>query len=298
MNTKDLIFYVGPEEAGCTVGTLLRRGKGFSRTLLRKIKRGGEVLLNGSRVYMSDRVEAGDVLAVRLPPEVRETPVEPEELDLEIIYEAGGVLAVNKPAGMLVHPVRCERRGTLANGIMHLWRERGVEALFRPVYRLDRDTSGVVLVAGGHYEAQQLARQLARGDLRRRYLAVVQGLPPSGGTVNLPLAPKPGHGGEWTVDSGGKQAVTHFRLVKKLNGAALLALELETGRTHQIRVHMSHIGHPLVGDTRYGGSDVLLGRQALHAFAVDFYHPRTGVQVRLRCPMPGDMRELVRRLAI
>lgn len=296
MNTNGLIFYIGADEDGGRVGSLLRGKWGFSRNLIRKLKREGMVRVNGNPVYMGDRVNAGDVLEVVMPGEGM-TPLEPQDIPLEVMYEDEYVLAVNKPAGMLVHPVGEEQLGTLANAVLYRWRERGKTGRFRPVYRLDRDTTGIVLVAGGLYAAQHLARQLEDGRLRRRYLAVVHGVPGPDGTVDLPLAPHPAYRSLWMVNPLGKQSVTRYKRLKVLDGTTLLSLELETGRTHQIRVHLSHTGHPLVGDARYGGSSDLLGRQALHAAAVDFLHPRTGDPVRLRSPLPPDMLQLVRQLS-
>ncbi|TYO94685.1 RluA family pseudouridine synthase [Desulfallas thermosapovorans] len=295
---NNLIINIGPGEAGCTVENLLRKKRGFSRALVRGLKTRGQVLVNGVRVYMRDKVKAGDVLTVCFPKD-DSTELEPENIPLEILYEDADVLVLNKPAGMLVHPVRHEQHGTLANAVLFHWQHKGVKARFRPVYRIDRNTSGIVLVAGNSYAAQQLARQLDTGVLRRRYLAVAEGTPPRRrGTIDLPLALKPGSAARWTVDPGGKQAVTHFQLISKLMGASLLCLELETGRTHQIRVHMSHIGCPLVGDEQYGGDTERLGRQALHAATIDFCHPRTGVPVRINCPLPADMRGLIKSLSI
>jgi 23S rRNA pseudouridine1911/1915/1917 synthase len=293
---NNLIINIGHSDAGCTVGNLLRREKGFSRALLRGLKRQGQVLINDKPVYLRDKVAAGDILTVRFPQDDI-TDLSPENIPLEILYEDADVLVLNKPTGMLVHPVRFEQHGTLANAVLFYWLRKGVKARFRPVYRIDRDTSGIVLVAGNSYAAQQLARQLATGVLRRRYLAVVEGMPAARGTIDLPLALKPGHTAQWMVDPEGKQAITHFRLVRQLRGAALLFLELATGRTHQIRVHMSNLGWPLVGDDRYGGDTVMLGRQALHAATIDFCHPRTGDLVRICCPLPVDMRSLIRNLS-
>ncbi|MCG8403211.1 MAG: RluA family pseudouridine synthase [Firmicutes bacterium] len=295
MDSNCLVFHIGDQESGHPVGNLLRHKWGFSRGLVRKLKRKGEVRVNGRPVYMRERVVSGDVLEVTMPPDGA-TEVEPDDITLEVIYEDEHILAVNKPAGMLVHPVGEEQRGTLANAVLFRWRKQGKTGRFRPVYRLDRDTTGIVLVAGGPYAAQQLARQLENGLLHRRYLAVVEGTPDPAGTIDLPLAPHPGYRSLWRVDPAGKRAVTHYRLIRKLGGAALLSLELETGRTHQIRVHMSHRGHPLAGDIRYGGSGFLLDRQALHAAAIDFRHPFSGAPLKLRSLLPPDMRQLVRRL--
>lgn len=292
---QDVVYYIDERDDGSTVGNLLRR-KGFSHTLVRKLKREGEVRVNGVSVYMRDKVIVGDLVVVKFPPD-GQTTVEPENIPLQILHEDNDILAINKPAGQLVHPVRHEQNGTLANAVLYYWREKGISARFRPVYRLDRDTSGIVLVANGHLAAQQLVHQLETRVLRRRYLAVIQDIPDSQGTINLPLALKKGCTAQWEVATEGKRAVTHFKLVRILRGAALLSLELETGRTHQIRVHMTHIGHPLIGDVRYGEKSALLDRQALHAVAIDYNHPRTGVPVKLRCPLPEDMRKLVQSLA-
>ena len=303
MDNQELIIMVSDRDHGCTVGNMLRRKKGFSRTLIRKLKRSGITRCNGVPVFMGDMVKAGDILVVTMPLE-EATKLEPEEIPLDIVYEDQDVLAVNKPAHMLVHPVNWEQSGTLANAVLYHWRKQGKAGRFRPVYRLDRDTSGIVLVACSQYAAQQLASQLEKKLLRRRYIAVVEGTTPNDEKINLPLGLKPGCKAEWMVTPEGKPAITYYRLLRKLGNRmhpftpsfSVLQLELETGRTHQIRVHMSHIGHPLVGDARYGGDESLLNRQALHAYAIDFYHPRTGDPVKLRAPFPADMRELVRFL--
>lgn len=297
MNSNCLIFNIGIEEEGFMVGNLLRRKWGFSRGLIRKLKREGEVRVNGIPVFMRDRVCAGDVLEVDMPRD-RMTDLEPDDIPLDVLYEDDHLLAVNKPAGMLVHPAGCEQRGTLANAVIYRWMVQGKTGRFRSVYRLDRDTTGIVLVAGGLYAAQQLARQIETGQMRRRYIAVAEGFPADGrGVIDLPLASHSGRRSTWTVDPEGKRAVTRYKVLRVLNGASVLSLELETGRTHQIRVHMSHIGHPLVGDTRYGGKGDLLDRQALHAVAIDFLHPYTGKRVKLRSPLPPDITRLVRRLS-
>lgn len=298
MGGQKVVHRVSLEQAGCTLDNLLRHKLGFSRALVRRLKREGEVLLNGTSTLLRARVEPGDLVVVNMPRD-QETQLIPDLMPLEIVYEDQDLLVIHKPAGMLVHPVHRENRGTLANGVLYHWRQQGVQDRFRPVIRLDRDTSGLVLVARGQHNARLLAGQVARGEMRRRYLAVVQGILPGDlGTIDLPLALKPGHTAQWMVDPRGKRAVTHYQRLRSLAGAALLLLELETGRTHQIRVHLSHSGHPLLGDARYGADPKSFHRQALHAAALDFTHPGTGRPMQVRAPLPRDMRQLLQQLSV
>lgn len=274
-----------------TVEAVLKKQLGFSRGLTRKLKRNGEVYVNGAPVLLTHRVKAGDVLEICLPEE--RSSIEPQDIPLKKIYEDEDLLVVDKPAGMLVHPLSNEPGGTLANAVMYHWLNSGSSAVvFRPVYRIDRDTSGLVLISKSKFTYYNLARQLQEKTMMRSYLALVQGfMSTAEGVIDLPIGRKPGSIIQREVSFGGKPAVTHFSVIRHMEKihASLLKIKLETGRTHQIRVHMSHLGHPLLGDTLYGGPTNLIDRQALHAYSLNFLHPGSGVNMNLRCPLPKDI---------
>ncbi|AEG60895.1 RluA family pseudouridine synthase [Desulforamulus ruminis] len=277
---------------GWLVEKVLRQALGVSRTLLRRAKRQEGILLNGEPVYSNVRVMPGQRLELVLAAE--ESRVMPQKLDLEIIYEDRDILAVNKPPGMLVHPLTTQVEGTLANGVLYHWRQQGIVDRFRPVHRLDRDTSGLVLVARSSYAHQQLARQMAQGLLTRRYLAVVQGkLDRQRGSICLPIAREESSFTRRRISPAGKTAITHFEVLHSFAGGSLVRLELETGRTHQIRVHLAYLGHPLWGDGLYGGDTSVIKRQALHCTYLAFRHPVTGKPLQLKSSLPEDMRSLL-----
>lgn len=280
-----------------TISQVLRQRLSLSRSLVRKLRAGHRVSLNGEKVYWNRPVSKGDELVIDLTEEDMSSSVIPENIPVDVVFEDQDVMVVNKPAGMLVHPSRGENTGTLANAVVYYWQSRGEAARFRPVHRLDRDTSGLVVIARNHFTHQYLARILEQKKLYREYTAVVHGnLQPDRGTISEPIARKPGSIVERMVSPEGQEAITHFQVIGRYPGATLIKVHLDTGRTHQIRVHMSYLGHPLWGDTLYGGSNTLITRQALHSSRLDFPHPRTGERVSYACEMPRDMQELLHRL--
>lgn len=287
---------VDKEDTGRTIAAILKERLFFSRTLLRRIKREGQVSLNGWQALLVDRVKEGDVLLVDTGFS-QQSDIDPEEIPLYIVHEDNSLLAVNKPAGMLVHPVRRERHQTLANAVMFHWLKQGKRnAVFRPVYRIDRDTSGLVLVSGSHLAHLALVGQILGKTMKRLYIAMAEGMVQADwGTVDEPIDRKPGSIIERQVSPAGVPAVTHYRVIRRLPeiNATVLELSLETGRTHQIRVHMAHLGHPLLGDSLYGGSCRHIKRQALHSYRLVFSHPQTGEKVDLRCSLPGDIKRLI-----
>lgn len=293
-----IVLKIMPENDGRTVEGILRVEYFMSRSLLRKIKREGSVFLNEKAVFLRDRVKAGDNLAVSMDFDEK-SHILPDHTPIEVVYEDNCLLAVNKPAGVIVHPVMCENTNTLANSVMGHWIEKGkTNPVFRPVFRIDRDTSGLVLIAGSRMAHAGLDRQLRNRAMRRTYIAVVHGQVHSDeGVIDMPVARKEGSMVERAVSDDGARAVTHYRVLKrlqKIDNASVLELLLETGRTHQIRVHMSHIGHPLLGDSLYGGSRDIISRQALHSYRIAFTHPETGDEMELKCDLPEDMKELTR----
>ena len=308
-----LAFTVTSQDDGRVLAHLLRRRWGMSRGLLRRLKRGPYVHRNGQPVLLRDRVMAGDRIALYVP-EPLVSPVTPEPLPLAIVFEDDHVLVLDKPAGMLVHPARGEQSGTLANGVAYHLAAQHLPPVTAPVTRLDRDTSGLVLFAKHPHAHYQLAGALARGRLQRRYLAIAQGLmeAPEGGVgvIDAPIRRVAGELTRREVARDGQRAVTRYRVLAYgrpsraahpllAAGATLLSLTLETGRTHQIRVHLAHAGHPLLGDPLYGHPlPGLLERQALHARQLEFPHPVDGQMLAFTSPVPTDLENLLRHLSL
>ncbi|WP_313998196.1 RluA family pseudouridine synthase [uncultured Paenibacillus sp.] len=254
---EPITLTVDPRDEGMTVRTVLEKRLGVSRKLLSRLKLTEEGLtLNGRRVYTTAKVKAGDEVALRMERE-RSDDILPQEMPLDIVYEDSHLLILNKAAGVIVHPTHGHYTHTLANGVVHLWQSRGESFRFRPVHRLDQETSGVVAVAKNGYVHQQLSEQMQRGEVDKTYIAYVFGKPePASGTVDAPIDRNPDAPHIRIVTPDGYPSVTHYETVEIYRGgagsASLVRLKLETGRTHQIRVHMRHIGCPLIGDKMYG----------------------------------------------
>ena len=281
--------------AGQEVNSILRRRLGLSGTLLRRVKQLPDgITLDGVRVTVRAAAAPGQVLAVRLSdPDSRAQPA-PTPGVLDIVWEDADLAVVSKAPGMLVHPSHGHFDDTVGNYFMAHCRAAGECAGFHPIHRLDKGTSGLLLCAKHPYAQEKLRLALHTGCLRRRYLAVCDGLPhPPEGAVDAPIAMAPGSAVRRCVDPSGKPAVTHYRVLRAAGGRSLLELELQTGRTHQIRVHMAHIGCPLTGDFLYGAeAPGLIARPALHSARLDFIHPVTGQALSLSAPLPADMAAL------
>ena len=281
----------------------------YSRSRLSAWIKSGDARLDGETARPRDPVRGGETVSVTAVLEVQ-THSEPEDIALDVLYEDEHVIVINKPAGLVVHPGAGNPAGTLVNALLH--RDPSLANLPRAgiVHRLDKDTSGVMVVARTLPAHTALIEQLSGRQVHRQYLAVVVGALVSGGTANAPIDRHPRDRIRMAVREDGKDAVTHFRLRERFRAHTLLECRLETGRTHQIRVHMAHLKHPIVGDPLYGGSlklpkgatpelvEALRGfrRQALHAETLEFAHPVTGEPIRCSAPMPADMQAMVQVL--
>lgn len=258
----------------------------------------GYVRVNGNPVKANYKVAPEDRVDLAIP-EPEAVEIEPEDIPLDVAYEDADVIVVNKPRGMVVHPAPGHASGTLVNALMHHCRDlSGINGELRPgiVHRIDKDTSGLIMAAKNDKAHASLAAQLKEHSVTRRYYAVVHGnITHDQGTVDAPIGRDPQDRKMFTVtDRNSKHAVTHFTVVERFGDYCLLELQLETGRTHQIRVHMKYIGHPLVGDPMYGRSKGLkMDGQALHAAVLGFVHPSTGEYMEFTAPMPDDMEELL-----
>ena len=287
---------VPPERAGQKVDTLLRKELGLSGTVIRRLKWLDDgILLDGTRVFTSRRVEPGQVLTVRLSDPERRSGVVPAPGPLDIVYEDGDMLVLNKAPGVLVHPGAGHFSDTVGNFLLDYYDRTGVEADFHPVHRLDKGTSGL-MVAAKHPHAQEvLKNQLHTAQFRRIYLAVCLGGPAAEeGTVDAPIGMAEGSIVARAVRPDGLPARTHYRVLRRAGDRVLVRLALETGRTHQIRVHMAHLGCPLAGDFLYGREDRdLIPRPALHSAELSVRQPVTGERLTFTCPLPEDMARLM-----
>ena len=274
-----------------------------SRSYLQKIIKDGNVLVNGEPKKSSYRLEDGDEVTADLP-ELQSPDIEPENIPLDILYEDADVIVVNKPQGMVVHPAPGHTSGTLVNALMfHCGDElSGINGEKRPgiVHRIDKDTSGVLMVAKNDMAHQSLAAQLAEHSITRKYNAVVyNGFTEDEGTVDEPIGRNPQDRKKMAVtQKHSRHAVTHYRVIERMEKFTLIEAQLETGRTHQIRVHMTYIGHPLLGDMVYGPKKqpIHLEGQALHARVLGFIHPRTGEYLEFEAPLPPYFEALLERL--
>lgn len=307
LTDEALEFTVQADEAGNRIDKVIVESmeESVSRSRLQDWIRAGRVRVNGRTVKPNYKVSEGDEIVVE-PPEPEVTELIPEPILLDIAYEDQDVIVVNKPRGMVVHPAAGHARGTLVNALMHHCQDlSGINGEIRPgiVHRIDKDTSGLIMAAKNDQAHVSLSAQLKEHSVTRRYFAVVHGvLEHDQGTVEAPIGRDPKNRKLFTVtDRGGKHAVTHFAVAERFQDYTLLELMLETGRTHQIRVHMKFIGHPLVGDPLYGrakGRTMRLPGQALHAAVLGFTHPRTGKRLTFEAPIPDEMQELIQELRL
>ena len=282
--------------AGEKIDTLLRRELHLSGTVIRRIKWLEDgILLDGVRAITGQRAAEGQVLSVRLADPAHRGSMVPAPGPLDIVYEDGDLLVLNKAPGVTVHPGPGHYADTLCNFIAYYYKEQGITADVHPVQRLDRGTSGLMVVAKHPHAQERLKRQLHTPDFRRVYLAVCDGVPePPEGVIDAPLGRAPDSLIARRVDPAGQAAVTRYRVLRTGRGRALVELELDTGRTHQIRVHMAHLGCPLTGDFLYGTEDPgLISRPALHSARLSLLHPVTGARMEWTQPLPEDMRRLV-----
>lgn len=274
-----------------------------SRSFLQKLIREGAVRVNGRTVKASYRMEAEDQIEIELP-QPEEPKIPAEDIPLDILYEDVDLLIVNKPKGMVVHPAAGHRTGTLVNAVMYHCRGQlsGINGILRPgiVHRIDRDTTGALVVCKNDRAHLHIAEQLKAHTITRRYMAVVTGvIEEEEGTVDAPIGRHPSDRKRMACGvKNGKHAVTHYRVLRRLKGHTLIECRLETGRTHQIRVHMASIRHPVLGDTVYGASKDPwhLEGQALHARVLGLVHPVTGAYIEVEAPVPEYMEALVKKL--
>ena len=288
---RNIDYIIDEDSAGLRVEQFLRR-KRYSGQNLSEIKRMPKsILVNGVHYYMRQELSTGDHLQVRICETQNSEKIPPTKLPLDIIYEDEDLLVLNKPADMPIHPSLNNYTNSIANALAYYFQSQGKPFIFRCCNRLDRDTSGLTIVSKHLVSGSILSDMTKYREVHREYLAIARGsVSPSEGTIQAPLGRKEGTIIERTVDwEHGEDAVTHYKVVKEANGHSLVSLRLETGRTHQIRIHMKYLGYPLIGDYLYNPDMEYMTRQALHSHHMEFTHPITGEHMSFTAPLPEDM---------
>lgn len=279
---------VSAEHAGLTVEAYLKEILQYSGRKIQKLTRQKGILLNSKKVFLQKKIKADDIVRILVLADTS-YGVQPEPGTVEIIYEDKFVIVVNKPPYQLVHPTGQTTGGTLANFLAYHLQQQGIVSTIRPVHRLDRDTSGCVVFAKDARSQSLLEQQLKQNQFNRTYWALIAGqIEPPSGTIEVPIGPHPRLANRRAVDPTGDPAITHYLTLRSSAEASLLELSLDTGRTHQIRVHLAHLGYPIIGDGMYGVRHPLMKRQALHAVAVSFAQPGNGQVVTIQAPLPTD----------
>lgn len=298
MNRK-ITYSIAPQAANLTIGEFLQ-SEGYSRHVITHLKKTEEgILLNGVWAYTSQKLQENDQLVIKLIEETSSESILPVKMNLSILYEDEDILIIDKPANLSIHPSQNHFNDTLANALAYYFKEKNEPFIYRCVNRLDRDTSGLVLLAKNKLSSCILSDQVANREISRTYLAVVEGKTESTGRIDAPIGRKSGSTIERRVDfEYGDHAVTHYKRLFYENGYSLLEVHLETGRTHQIRIHMSYIGHPLPGDYLYNPNYDRINRQALHSYSLTFLHPITKEQLTFTAPLPEDITAIFNKAEI
>lgn len=301
---EELEWNIASDQAGERIDKLLTDmldNPAISRTQIQDWIKGGSVQVNGKNVKANYKAAEHDLITLQIP-ESEDAEILAEPIPLEIAYEDSDVIVINKPRGMVVHPAPGHSSGTVVNALMHHCRDlSGINGVLRPgiVHRIDKDTTGLLMAAKNDLAHLSLAAQLKEHSVTRKYIALVHGnLPHDQGTIDAPIGRDSYDRKLFTVtDRNSKPAITHFAVLERLGEYTLVELQLETGRTHQIRVHMKYIGHPLAGDPVYGRNKTVdLQGQALHAAVIGFTHPRSGERLIFEAPLPHDMEHVLSSL--
>jgi len=297
-------FVVAPEDAGVRIDRYLSdQCQDISRSYLQKLLKEQSVLVEEKPVKSNYKVNTGDRISLTLP-EIREPEIVPEDIPLDIVYEDKDIILINKPKGMVVHPAAGHYSGTLVNGLMSHCRSElsGINGVMRPgiVHRIDMDTTGVLIVCKNDMAHNSISEQLKDHSITRRYAAIVHGvIKDDEGTINAPIGRHPIDRKKMSInEKNGRDAITHYRVLERFKQYTYIECQLETGRTHQIRVHMASTGHPLLGDSVYGPAKCpfRLNGQTLHAGVLGIIHPRTGEYMEFTAPLPDYFEELLRKL--
>ena len=278
---------------------IVTEDKDLSRATIQRLSEEGNILVNGTIKKNSYKVKNGDIIEINIP-EIKETKLEAQDIPIEIVYEDSDIIVVNKPKGLVVHPANGNPDGTLVNAIMNICKDSlsGIGGEKRPgiVHRLDKDTSGLLIIAKNDKAHINMSEQIKNRKVNKKYIALVRGvIKENEATINMPIARSKKDRKKMAVDKNGKEAITHFKVLKRYDNYTLLEIKIDTGRTHQIRVHMSEIGHPVIGDEVYsnGKNEFNVKGQMLHAKSLDFTHPITGKKMHLEADIPDYFKNVI-----
>ena len=294
---------VKKEEVGKRLDSYISNKKEeITRTAAQRMIEEGNILVNNKKQKVSYKVLEGDLIQIR-PEEVKEIEIKPQEIPIEIIYEDNDIIVVNKPKGMVVHPANGNPDGTLVNAIMAICKDSlsGIGGELRPgiVHRLDKDTSGLLIIAKNDKAHVNMSEQIKNHQVKKTYIALVRGaVKENEATINMPIGRSTSDRKKMAVNKNGKEAITHIKVLKKYDKYTLLEVNIETGRTHQIRVHLSHIGYPIIGDYTYsnGKNEFGVVGQCLHAKKLEFKHPITNKEMKLEAPLPEYFEKIINEL--
>lgn len=288
-----LKYTIEEQESGIKLGSYLKSHIHLSTRLVRGALREKRIFVNGRVAKASLLLKKDDSVIINLEKQESQD-IEPEKMDLQIAYEDEDILVINKPCNMVVHPTKSYLTGTLANGILYYFKETGQNCIVRLVSRLDMDTSGLIIVAKNQFAHMKLSKELVKEEYEKNYIAVIHGhMDSEKGIINLPIF-RTGEGSiKRIVDERGQESITEYEVLENYKDGQLLKLILKTGRTHQIRVHLSHLGHPIFGDSLYGVEETMIHRQALHAFRLVIPQPRTMEKLHIETELPLDIKNLI-----
>lgn len=296
MNKKICSMHINRSQEHKTIKDILKGELKLSNRIISNLKYLGKIFVNGEKQNVNFILEEGDIIELFIEEGFSEN-ILPQKMELEIIYEDEDILIINKPPNVVMHPTTYNFTNTLANGVMYYYESKGIRGKFRPVNRLDKDTSGLVLIAKSQLSHSILSNEIINGEFKKEYIAVVHNpLDIKHDIIDFPIERKEDSIIERVVHPNGKKAVTEYSVICQNNNASVVRINLLTGRTHQIRVHFSYLGHPLYGDELYGAKDELINRQALHCVYLNFFHPIKKEQVSFTSEIPKDIKNLIEKL--